>query len=117
LLEVPAGTHLYGAYNKELRHFRRYDARELRKKLNAAGFQVVRSSHLGFLVYPGFALVKRRSIRADLLSQGTGIVREQASRSYGSLLMRAAFGVEAKLGRFVSFPCGIRCLAVGGKTV
>jgi SAM-dependent methyltransferase len=56
VIEVPAGPHLYDAYDNCLMHFRRYRSAELADKLRHGGFDVVRRSHLGFfLVHPGEA--------------------------------------------------------------
>ena len=58
IIEVPASPGLYGAYDRQLRHFRRYSAPELYGKLASAGFTVRRKSHLGFILFPAFAAVK-----------------------------------------------------------
>lgn len=115
VLEVPAGPMLYDDYDRALLHFRRYGAGELRRKLMAAGFEVLRMSHLGSLVFPGFALVKlfsRARARRNRLD-GRELVRAQATASAASGLVRAAFALESWLGRAVNYPFGIRCLAVG----
>ncbi len=70
VIEVPAGPHLYDAYDKYLRHFRRYKLDELCRIVETAGLRIVERSHLGFLIYPVFALTKRRNRRA-LHASGT----------------------------------------------
>ena len=75
--------------------------------MTSAGFEVVRSSHLGCFVYPAFAAVK-------LLNRCRG-EQSEAVHSGASFLVRAAFRLESSLGRIVSYPFGIRCLAVGRK--
>lgn len=114
VLEVPAGPRLYDAYDRALCHFRRYAGRELRRKMEAAGFRVVRESASGVLVYPGFALVKLWG-RMRRKGHGTELVSAQAKGSAASWLVRVAFRLEARLGRHVLFPFGIRRLAVGIK--
>jgi SAM-dependent methyltransferase len=42
LLHVPAMSSLYGTLDRNLDHFRRYDRKELRARLNDAGFEVER---------------------------------------------------------------------------
>jgi hypothetical protein len=84
--------------------------------MRSAGFVVERQSHLGFFVYPVFAAVKRRNQRTlketvDL----EAVVRSQATQSSNSKLLSLAAKVEASLGKWVSYPMGIRCLAVGRK--
>jgi SAM-dependent methyltransferase len=116
VVEVPAGPQLFDAYDKALRHFRRYRLAELTEKLRAAGFVVERQSHLGFFLYPAFAAVKRKNqLTLRKVSDLDGIVRKQASKSSRSLLLSAAVRLEEKLGKRLSYPVGIRCLAVGRK--
>lgn len=117
VIEVPAGPHLYDAYDKALKHFRRYDIRELAAKLRNAGFSVKRQSHLGFLLYPAFAIVKRRNQRREW-SRGdpNALVKAQVSDTSSSRLLKIIVAIEKALGSQVSFPIGIRCLAIGSKT-
>ena len=116
VVEVPAGPHLFDAYDKALLHFRRYRLRELTEKMWRAGFLVERGSHLGFFVYPAFAAVKRKNQRT--LRDATdldSLVRAQASKSSKSHLLSLAVKLEAAVGKWVRYPVGIRCLAVGRK--
>jgi SAM-dependent methyltransferase len=113
VIEVPAGPHLFDAYDKALLHFRRYRLAELREKLEGAGFAVERQSHLGFFLYPAFAMVKRRNQRKlAKQSDPAEVVKNQASRTSKSRLVSFAVKLETALGKVVSYPIGIRCLAV-----
>lgn len=115
IIEVPAGPHLYDAYDKALMHFRRYRSSELSDKLEQIGFALLRSSHLGFLVYPAFAYVKRRNQRARPSENVRQIVMSQASDTSTSWLLQTAMTIERYLGNLFTFPFGVRCLAVGRK--
>lgn len=111
VIEVPAGPHLYDAYDAELHHFRRYSATELKHKLNEAGFRAVRQSHLGFVLYPAFVAVKL--LNKWMPSRGKApVVRNQAASTAGSLLVRWAMNVEANYLANFRLPFGIRALAV-----
>ncbi len=111
VIEVPAGPYLYDAYDAELHHFRRYSATELKRKLNEAGFRVVRQSHLGFVLYPAFVAVKL--LNKWLPSRRkTTVVRDQAASTSGSLLVRLAMKVESNYLANFRLPFGIRALAV-----
>ena len=94
IIEVPAGPHLYDAYDKALMHFRRYMMPDLVAKIETAGLAVTRKSHLGCLVYPAFAYVKRRNQKhqRDNLQ---AIVSQQAKRTSSSWMMRIAMGLES----------------------
>jgi SAM-dependent methyltransferase len=115
IIEVPSGPHLYDAYDKALMHFRRYDIRDLTDKLKNAGFRVLRQSHLGFFLYPAFVIVKRRNQRMLGDAALDVIVRNQASDTSSSYLLRAAVFIEKQLSKWLSFPKGIRCLVVARK--
>ena len=49
---------LYDAYDKYLRHYRRYQLKEVSQLLERAGLTVVTESHLGCVLYPAFVFVK-----------------------------------------------------------
>jgi SAM-dependent methyltransferase len=116
VIEVPAGPHLYDAYDKALKHFRRYKISELTAKLQSAGFSVERQSHLGFFLYPAFAMVKRRNQRQKGEEDPNALVKAQASDTSSSGLLKFAVAMEQALGNWFSYPTGIRCLALGRKT-
>ena len=112
VLEVPAGPHLFDVYDKTLMHFRRYSLRSISEVLQSAGFEIVRKSHLGFFLYPPFWVVKQRNKR--FLSHDEAVQKRVVSRNIqgtrSSQLFHAVMTIELFLGRFVSFPTGIRCL-------
>jgi SAM-dependent methyltransferase len=111
IIEVPAGPRLYDSYDAELRHFRRYSASELKRKLNESEFTVLRQSHLGFVLYPMFVAAKLLN-KCMPFTRKTKIVRDQATITSGSLFLKLAMNFETNyLGNF-RLPFGIRLLAV-----
>jgi SAM-dependent methyltransferase len=117
LIEVPSGPHLYDAYDKFLRHYRRYRLVDVCRLVEAAGLRVIERSHLGFFVYPAFALAKRRNRRAleapELVQRA--IVTRNIVNSSTTPLLRWATAVEETLARWVRYPIGIRCLVAAQK--
>jgi SAM-dependent methyltransferase len=117
VVEVPAGPGLYDVYDKYLRHYRRYRLQELCELLERAGLRVASRSHLGFLLYPAFALVKRRNRR--WLDEPEDVQRAVVERSIKQTgrgpLLRWATTIESVGARWLSYPVGIRCLAVAVK--
>src|SRR6266581_6598948 len=101
VLEVPAGPSLYDAYDTALRHFRRYDMKALSRKLVDTGFDIVRRSHLGFFVYPLFALIKRRNRHRAPGTDLKGLVARQASRTASSPMIALAFAAEMAVGSWL----------------
>ena len=112
ILEVPSGSGLFDIYDELLRHYRRYDMKTFRSLAESAGFQILKASHLGFFAYPGFALVKKRN--KLLLDRDAAVkknkVASEIEKGRESLPMRMVMGLEFIVGRFVSYPFGIRCL-------
>jgi SAM-dependent methyltransferase len=118
VLEVPAGPGLYDFYDAHLRHHRRYRLSDLRRQAEAAGLRVERGSHLGFLLYPLFAAAKKlnrwRGARLTP-AQRQARVGGQIRMARSSRLLNAVMGLELALGRWVSYPWGIRCLLTARK--
>jgi SAM-dependent methyltransferase len=114
IIEVPASPYLYDDYDKELRHFRRYSAAELYKKLTTAGFTVCRKSHLGLVLFPVFATVKLFKKWFPSRKKGS-VVREQARSTSNNILVKWALELESKRLSDLQLPFGIRVLAVAVK--
>jgi SAM-dependent methyltransferase len=117
VIEVPAGPQLFDVYDKYLRHFRRYSRRDLRTLLTAAGLRVVSESHLGCLIYPVFAVVKRRNRRWLDSPEETQrqIVAGNIRQTSQGPWLRWTMAIEESLRDRVDLPFGIRCLAVAVK--
>jgi ubiquinone/menaquinone biosynthesis C-methylase UbiE len=117
VIEVPAGPHLYDVYDQSLMHFRRYALSDLRRLVRDANLRIIEQSHLGFLLYPGFCLVKRRNRR--LFSKSADAQRqvvEQSIRNTGSSgLLGWLMDLELAMGHWLSYPFGIRCLLTCAK--
>lgn len=113
-LEVPACPSCYDIYDEYLMHHRRYTRGELLDKARAAGFRVLSATHLGALVFPAFYVAKRRNRLLLKLSVEAKAqkVRGMMRSTRNSLLMRTAVGAELLLGRVLTYPFGIRCVAV-----
>lgn len=110
--EVPCGPDLYDIYDEMLMHHRRYSLDGAKRLMKQAGLEVIRTSHLGFLLYPVFCLVKRRNKRFLSLSRDEKmqIVRRKILESRKSTLLSLVTKVELWLGQYISYPIGIRCV-------
>ena len=117
VIEVPAGPHLYDPYDEHLQHERRYTSRTLRALLERGGLQVVELSHLGFSVYPAFVRVKRRNqkLGATSVEARRRVVESNIQSTKSGMLLGWALRIEAMVGRWVSYPIGIRVVAVARK--
>jgi ubiquinone/menaquinone biosynthesis C-methylase UbiE len=114
IIEVPANSTLYDFYDEQLKHFRRYDLSDLYDKVKTSKFQVVRSSYLGFTIYPIFKLVKnwnkRKSIPSHVQKRTQMKNFIQFGGSIFNYLMNIVMYLELNAGKFLRYPWGIRCL-------
>jgi SAM-dependent methyltransferase len=117
IIELPAGPHLFDFLDRQLMHFRRYEMRGLCRMLREAGFRIGDASHLGFFVYPAFSWAKRRNQRRECPERQTErkLMEKQVTVTAGSRLLDWAIRFELQLGRWVSYPCGIRCMVTAIK--
>ncbi|GIK82041.1 MAG: methyltransferase domain-containing protein [Pseudorhodoplanes sp.] len=109
VLEVPAGPQFYDSFDRLVGHFRRYRMRELTAKVRDAGFEILDRSHLGFLAYPAFWLLKRYGkLRGG--DQGPDYVLRTLRAGRAGPLQRAVAQLESALRPYLPMPIGIRCL-------
>jgi len=112
VIEVPAGPGLYDVYDKHLMHFRRYRMADLLFKLKSIGFEILHQSHLGFFIYPAFAIVKKRNrkyLEADPIIQRQ-VVAASIHKVKDNRLMHTVMRLENATRRYFSYPAGIRCV-------
>jgi SAM-dependent methyltransferase len=120
IIEVPAGPELYDIYDELLMHYRRYRLPGLRRLFLDASFSVLRQSHLGFFLYPGFFLVKqlRRKKRARIPEEEIPVLVSQNINQTGdNPFFHALMHIELAAGKAVSYPFGIRCLLTVQKPI
>jgi SAM-dependent methyltransferase len=115
VLVVPRGPELYDYFDEHLGHARRYARGELVAKARRAGFDLVRATTLGSLVYPAFwAQKKLNRRRAEALTPEERAARAEraVTRTRDSRAGRAAASIERNLfDRGLTFRWGIRELA------
>ena len=117
IVELPAGPHLYDLYDEYLKHHRRYSAADVRALVIQAGLDIREQSHLGWLVYPTFVAVKRRNQRRapSTDEERRRVVEANIGQTRHNRLFRSCLAFEAWLGRYVSYPVGIRVVTVAQK--
>ncbi|MGC1853836.1 MAG: class I SAM-dependent methyltransferase [Candidatus Aquirickettsiella sp.] len=112
ILEVPAGPHLYDAHDKICMHFRRYKLSALCKLITQQGFSVANRSHLGTFIYPAFFLAKlwnkRLLTKSD--TEQRQLMEKKIRRTSKNKFLSALMEMELMLGKWLSYPFGIRCM-------
>ena len=109
IIEVPSGKFLYDEYDRKLLHYRRYNMREIEKKLIKAGFKIEKKTHLGFIVFPLFIIIKL----FNKFFKDKNIVVKQATTS-NNIFLKILFSIERKL-RKLYLPFGISCFICARK--
>jgi SAM-dependent methyltransferase len=117
VIEVPAGPRLYDVYDKVLMHYRRYSTRDAVAMFRNAGFDVAPPSHLGFFLFPAFALVKlkNRSLLGKPEAEQRAIAIRAVRRTRESALVRGLLALERAGAGVVRYPFGIRCVFTATK--
>lgn len=111
IIEVPAGPRLYDVYDKFLKHYRRYSLKTLVSVLKQEKFTILKQSHLGFLVYPAFWIVKMKNKKMkNTKNSEEQIVEANISKTSNNKLFNKIMQFEGWLGKYISYPFGIRCL-------
>jgi SAM-dependent methyltransferase len=113
IVEVPAGSALYDAYDRHLMHFRRYDMPALLNLVRGGGFEVLMHSHLGCLLFPPFWLTKKlnrlRPPKNEEKAERMVETAMETTRRSGSL-GHAVMAAETWLRHRAVLPFGIRAL-------
>jgi len=112
VIEVPAGPTLFDAYDIRLMHYRRYALNSAVRMLEEVGLKVLKGSHLGFFVYPLFWLTKQRNKRylGEANIEQERVINRQIRNTRASRLLDLSLRMELALGKWISYPFGIRCL-------
>ncbi len=113
-IEVPASPSCYDIYDEHLMHHRRYTMKELSQKCEEVGFSIFKKTHLGAFVFPAFYFVKKsnRKYLEKSKDEKSKIVKKMISKTRASILMRIITKVEMVIGKYLSYPLGIRAVIV-----
>jgi len=114
LMTVPAHRFMWGDQDEVNMHQRRYVAAEVRDRLTATGFQVLRLSYINAFLFPPIAavrLLRRLEHRVRPQTAQQSDFRFPAPRPL-NFLLALIFGAEAPIVRRVNIPIGVSILAL-----
>lgn len=106
VLTVPSYQWLWSAHDERNRHFRRYRARELRRKLVESGFEVRVISYWNAVLFPVAALARLCGVAGESGLSPGGLV---------NTILLQLIRFEAFVTRIVSLPFGLSLIAVAVK--
>lgn len=118
VITVPMGANLYDLYDEVHLHKRRYTIKELKDKINNAGFKIIKLNFFGFFIYPAFYIIKKiNKIKYDKLSleKKKEITFKQITKTERSKIMEMLCGIEYSLGKILRYPFGIRGYIIASK--
>ncbi|MBL8209769.1 MAG: class I SAM-dependent methyltransferase [Bryobacterales bacterium] len=110
---VPAFGFLWSEHDEALHHRRRYTSYELRNKLAAAGFEVVRCTYfITFLFFPIAVIrVLQGIFKKNAFPKTSHVILPRLINSAISMLL----DLERLLCRWINLPFGVSLLIVGTK--
>ena len=115
VLAVPQHPALWSPHDEYTRHVRRYTAAELRRKVEAAGFEILRTTSFVSLLLPARFMARLRMRQADPLAHKDPVNAARVSRPV-SLALAPIMALESALIRAgVSFPVGGSRLMVASR--
>jgi SAM-dependent methyltransferase len=117
LVTVPAHRFMWGDQDEVNMHKRRYVAVEIRDRLTANGFDVLRLSYMNAFMFAPIAAVRLLRRLQHHLRPGTtpeSDFRFPAPRPF-NFLLALIFGAEAPIIRRVSIPVGVSIVALAQK--
>lgn len=108
VITVPACMCLWSAHDELNQHKRRYTAKELRNKLETAGFHIEKITYFNTLLFPVVYVVRKLN---NMLGRDGASDVEMPWHVINYALTKI-FGIEKYLLRLVSLPFGVSVLAV-----
>jgi SAM-dependent methyltransferase len=115
VLAVPQHPALWSPHDEYTRHVRRYTSSELRRKVEAAGFEVLRTTSFVTLLLPAMFAARVRMRMTDPHARQDPVNAARVSRPV-SLALAPVMALESALIRLgVSFPVGGSRLMVATK--
>lgn len=109
-ITVPSYQWLYSEHDRMLSHFRRYSKKELRLKLEQAGYQVKVIGYMNTLLFPFMLLTRIASLVSEEKNYGTKMPNKIINR-----LLFHIFSIEKILLPVFSLPFGGSIFAVAKK--
>jgi SAM-dependent methyltransferase len=107
-ITVPAYEWLWSAHDEHLHHKRRYTARKLRGRVEAAGLRVQRMTYFNTLLLPAVAAARVR----DRLTGAQAATGTAVPKPLTNAILTKLFASERFLLRWLALPAGVSLLAV-----
>lgn len=118
VITVPTMPGLYDMHDEAYGHLRRYDLNDLKKKISAAGFKIVRANYFGVFLYPVFYAIKKMT---KIRSRETDL-EEKKRKAFVAIraterchFLEYLCELERMLGKQCAYPLGVRGYVIAEK--
>ena len=105
IVELPAFQFLYDSYDKNLKHYRRYNLKDLENKLKKIGYVIKFKTYESFFLFPIYFIVK---IMNKIFKNKKNVVVSQSKMS-NNFITKILLKIEEKFFKNMYLPFGIRC--------
>ncbi len=113
LFTVPAFKFLWGRLDDVAHHYRRYTKNELARKVQFAGFRVLKASYLNTILFPIVAVARwTESLRKRWTKTDADLRLLPSTLNF---TLANLFGAEARLLRILDLPFGVSIVCVAEK--
>ena len=110
---TPAFNFLWGRQDDISYHFRRYTGRELKQKLETAGFVIEKISYANTFLFP--LIWAGRAVVRLFDSQIQSVSENDLHPSWSNTLLQAIFAAERPLLHLINLPFGVSLLCIAKK--
>ena len=116
-IEVPVNPNLYGFFDEYFKHYRRYSSEQIQKLSKTTEFKVLKTTHLGFFIYPFFKLCKVINRMKKFTSSQKEKVVLSVVKSNGIIqnFLRWMMSVALFISTHYRYPFGIKCILILNK--
>lgn len=114
IVTAPAHQWLFSTHDIALSHLRRYGREELREKIEAAGFRILKISYFNSFLFPAISLA--RLVKKAVRDSGKEAKSDlKLPPPFLNKLLEGVFAVEKMLLRKINLPVGVSLLVIGEK--
>ena len=113
LITVPANKKLWSYFDIHCEHKRRYNKEELTKKIEDAGFEIIRISYFMTLLFPFIYVSRLRYKNIKDSDKNANSFNELSINHFLNILFYSIFNIESYLIKYINLPFGssLICLA------
>ena len=115
LVTVPAYKFLWSRHDELNLHRRRYVLPQLRSRVEAAGFTIIRSTYMNSFLFLPILFIRWFKNQVLINPQKGPLSDVRGHWPWVNAVLYFIFGLESKILSFINLPFGVSCLCLGRK--